>query len=156
MYKLKKSQIALGLAALTIVSTIGIASTTMAAGTVTGTNASPTSTAAHLKLNKNINHKKVPLTAAQIAAMTAKKAAVSAAISANDYNAWVTAVGPNAPILKQVTAANFSTYVQAYNLEVQANALEVQAHTLMTGIGVKGEGFGMMGMGGHMNLDLTK
>jgi hypothetical protein len=155
MYKFKKSQIALGLAALTIVSTIGIASTTMAAGTVTGTNASPTSIAAHLKFNKN--HNKVAPTAAQIAAVTAKKAAVSAAISANDYNAWVTAVGPNAPILKQVTAANFSTYVQAYNLEVQANALEVQARTLMTGIGVKGEGFGMMGgMGGHMNLNLTK
>ena len=150
MYKLKKSHIALGLAALTIVSTIGISSATLAANTVDGINANATSTAAHLKFNKGFNHNKDANSAAQLTALTAKKIAVEAAIKANDYNAWVTAVGSNAPILQKINATNFSSFVQAYNLEQQANAIK-------TSLGLKGEPWGMLGMGnGHMYLNVAK
>jgi hypothetical protein len=78
--------------------------------------------------------------------MEAKKTAEEAALKANDYNAWVTAVGTNAPILKKVTATNFSRYVELYNLRQQEN-------TIATELGlVGGEGQGM-GRGGNFGHD---
>ena len=110
------------MAALVAVSTIGFSSATLAAGkTHNLKNSTTTSTPNYLERGSH----KAP-TATQKATMTAKKAAIDAALTANDYNAWVTAVGPNAPILKKITATNFSSYVQLYNLKVQEKALTTQ------------------------------
>lgn len=81
------------------------------------------------------NHRK--LTSAQLAVVNKNKAAINAALAANDYNAWLTAVGPNSAIAKKITAANFPQLVQIYQLKLQIM-------TLMTNLGLKN---GMM-MGG--------
>jgi len=138
MKKIKKSQLALGIMALTIISTIGISSATLASSPNTG---NATSTAAHLRIeNKHWQNRTENKT--DRAAETAKRAAVVAALKANDYNAWVTAVGPNAPILQKINASNFSRFVEAYNLRQQADAI-------MTELGVN-QG---LGMGGHLELN---
>jgi len=134
----KKSQIALGLMALTIISAIGFSSATLAAGT--GSSGTATSSTTHLI--KHVRNNKTKPTTTQITAMKAKQAAIKAALAANDYNAWVTAVGTKAPILKKINANNFSQYVQAYNLDQQAQ-------TIMTQLGISGG----MGMGGHFGMD---
>lgn len=140
--KIKKSQAALGLTALVVISTVGMASVTLAAGrNHNGNNASATSTA--MRLEKG-NHPE--LTEAQKTEMEAKRSAEEAALKANDYNAWVTAVGANAPILEKITATNFSKYVELYNLHQQESAL-------MTELGLEGNGHGM-GMGRGMGLGL--
>lgn len=145
--KIKKSQAALGLAALIAVSTIGMASATLAAGKTSGTNRTATSTAEHLGRGN-----KVTLTAAQKAEMETKKAemeakktAEEAALKANDYNAWVTAVGTNAPILKKVTATNFSRYVELYNLRQQEKTIATELGL----VGGEGRGMGRGGDFGH-------
>ena len=72
-------------------------------------------------------------------------AAVNAALTNGDYTAWVaaeTALSPNAPILQKITAANFSSYSDAYKLRVQAD-------TILKGLGLTGNmGWGMMGGAG--------
>jgi len=81
-------------------------------------------------------------------AMETKFAAVKTALSAGDYNAWVTAqtaINEDCPLLTKITVDNFSQYVQAYNLRTQAD-------TIMQDLGVDGPGlgdfgFGMMGAG---------
>jgi len=74
-------------------------------------------------------------------AQTTKQAAIDAAIAAGDYNAWVKAVGDKSPLLKKITAANFSQYVQAENLMKQARAIYQQ-------LGIsQGEGLGKGGPG---------
>lgn len=76
-----------------------------------------------------------------------KQTAVQAAIAANDYNAWVIAVGENSPLLSKINKDNFYKLVSAHNLRQQADAL-------MKELGVD-QGFGRgMGMGlglGHIN-----
>ena len=149
--KIKKTPAALGLAALVAVSSIGMASATLAANTSDSSSSSTaTSTALHLGHGKE-RGTKVALTDAQKAEMEAKKTemeakktAEEAALKANDYNAWVTAVGTNNPILKKITATNFSQYVALYNLRQQEQ-------TLATELGLTpGDGHGMgMGMGEH-------
>jgi hypothetical protein len=54
-----------------------------------------------------------------------KQAAVLAALDANDYNAWVKAVGTSSPMLSKINQNNFPQYVQAYNLRKQADAILV-------------------------------
>jgi hypothetical protein len=82
---------------------------------------------------------------AEQTAQTAKQAAIDAAIAAGDYNAWVKAVGDKCPLLKKITAANFSQYVQAENLMKQARAIYLQ-------LGInQGEGAGKGGLGMPLN-----
>ena len=140
--KIKKSQATLGLAALIAVSTIGMASATLAANTSDSSSSSTaTSTTFGFGHGKE-RGTKVALTDAQKAEMEAKKTAEEAALKANDYNAWVTAVGTNNPILKKITATNFSQYVALYNLRQQEQ-------TLATELGLTpGDGHGM-GIGKH-------
>ncbi len=60
---------------------------------------------------------RTPLTAAQIATMKANITAIQTALNNNDYNAWVTAMtvqNPNSPLLKTMTADNFSAYAAKY------------------------------------------
>ena len=81
---------------------------------------------------------KTKLTSAQIAAMKAKQQAIVAALDANDYNTWVTAVGTSSPLLTKINATNFPQYDQAYQLRKQADAI-------MKGLGIQnGQNNGMM------------
>lgn len=52
--------------------------------------------------------------------MEAKREAVESAIEANDYNAWVAAVGDNSPVLEKINQDNFGKFVEAHNLINQA------------------------------------
>jgi hypothetical protein len=62
-------------------------------------------------------------TSAQIAVMKTKQQAIVAALDANNYNAWLTAVGTSSPLLTKINATNFSQYDQAYQLRKQAGAI---------------------------------
>ena len=87
-----------------------------------------------------MDNKNVSRPAISESAMTAKITAIDKAIAANDYSAWVTAVGANSQIAKEVTSAEFPTYVEAHNLMKQAQEK-------LTSIGVthegRGEGWGL-------------
>lgn len=153
--KIKKSQLSLGLIALIAISSIGMASATLAAGKSNTTgNKTASSTAEHLgRGNGNGNGRGLEMKnlteaerTAKQAEMTAKRTAEEAALKANDYNAWVKAVGTNAPILEKITATNFSRYVELYKLREQEK-------TIMTELGLEGNGHGM-GMGRGMGLGL--
>lgn len=84
------------------------------------------------------------------AEMDLKQAAVKAAIVAGDYNAWVAAekaMNEDCPLLSKITAANFSKYIEAYNLRAQADVI-------MKDLGIEGQGMNLgfgagkgMGMG---------
>ena len=144
--KIKKSQAALGLATLVVISSVGMASATLAAGknhSVKNYSSNATSTVEHLGRGGRA------LADTEKTAMTAKRTAEEAALKANDYNAWVTAVGANAPILQKINATNFSRYVEIYNLRQQEN-------TIATELGLNnGDGHGMgMGRGEGMGFGL--
>lgn len=104
------------------------------------------------KIGKQINNQKgnrgrqpVELTAAQKAARQTEMAAVNAALSAGDYNAWVTAVkaqNANNPVLSKITADNFSRYVEANKLRVQADAIMKELGINQPGMGGFGPGRG--------------
>jgi hypothetical protein len=139
--KISKTQLALGITALTVVSTLGISSVTLAAE--------------RLHVNKNVNTTSVTehfgrgnrtLTDAQKTAMETKKTAIEAALKANDYNAWVTAVGVNAPILQKINTANFNSYIQLHNLRQQEDVL-------ITQLGLNGNGEHGLGMGKGLGLN---
>ncbi|MFZ2310261.1 MAG: hypothetical protein WAW11_01835 [Patescibacteria group bacterium] len=138
---MKKTYIALGALALTIITTVGLASTTMAAGRNSNSVNANANGKAHSELNETTRE-------ARRAEMETKRTAVEAAIKANDYNAWVAAVGTSSPMAQKITAANFSRFVEAHNLQTQARAI-------MTELGLEnGEGRGMgMGMGFHQGLE---
>lgn len=140
MKKFNKSYLALGLMALVVVSAVGISSASMAA-TSSDSSINTKTNVSEVKSNigvRNFKHlKKNSNWVANQAAREARKTAINAALKANDYNAWVTAVGPNAPILQKINASKFNRFVEAYNLRQQAQ-------TIMTELGVnKGEGKGM-------------
>ena len=106
------------------------------AATNTTTNDNDNNTSLSTTITKKLkNHRR--LTSAQLTAVNKNKAAINAALAANDYNAWLIAVNPNSAIAKKITAANFSQLVQIYQLRLQMI-------TLMTNLGLKN---GMM-MGG--------
>ncbi|MFA5108997.1 MAG: hypothetical protein WC458_00400 [Patescibacteria group bacterium] len=93
------------------------------------------------------------MTAEQKAAMEAKKTegdvkmnAIKVALTAGDYNAWVTAekaLNANSPILSKISADNFDKYVEANNLRIKAE-------TIMKELGVGGPG---MGNGSGLGMD---
>jgi hypothetical protein len=145
--KIKKSQVALGLAAVVAISSIGLTSSTLAAGRGNGINQSASSTAMHL----GRGNERPALTEAQKAEIEAKKTAEEAALKAGNYSAWVTAVGSDCPMLEKINASNFSRYVELYNLREQER-------TIMTELGIEkenGHGLGK-GMGRGMGLGLQK
>ena len=151
MKHIKKSQLALGLAALTVVSTVGLSSATLAASKTVSTSGSATSTAAHLGANGHHGDKgdRPELTAAQKAEMETKKAefetkktAAEAALKANDYSAFMTAIGTDNPLASKVTEANFSRYVELYNLYQQQQAIITELGLNNGGHGPEGMGFG--------------
>jgi len=86
------------------------------------------------------------------ATMEARRTAVEAAISAGDYDAWVTAEGTNSSLISKVTKDNFAQFVEAHKLMEQAR-------TILEGIGIEagtghGGGLGLgMGLGGGRMLN---
>lgn len=69
----------------------------------------------------------------------AKNDAIKAALDANDYNAWVKAVGEGAPILEKINQDNFSKLVEA-------NGYMEKAQAIMAELSIQGRG--MFGFGG--------
>ncbi len=65
----------------------------------------------------------------------ARRDAVAKAISARDYSAWVTAVGKDSPMAKQVSSDEFATFIEAHNLMMQAQEK-------FKSIGMEERGFG--------------
>jgi len=81
---------------------------------------------------------------AKQAEMEKTRAAVEAAMAANNYEAWVKAVGATHPWVSKITKDNFPKLVEAHNLRQQADQI-------MTDLGIEkgigeGQGFGF-GMG---------
>ena len=85
--------------------------------------------------------------------MAAKIAAMQTAVNSGSYETFSQAVktqfGENSPILKKVTADNFTQFTEAYKLMVQAQekfkAIGLEADSGMIN--------GLMGMGGHGGPD---
>lgn len=134
--KIKKTPAAFGLMALVAISTVGLSSATLAAGrNHFSNNASATSTAMRLEKGNRWE-----LTETQKLEIEKKRTTEEAALKANDYNAWVTAVGVNAPILEKINTTNFSKYVALYNLRQQEKAL-------ISELGLEGNNDRGLGMG---------
>lgn len=137
-----KTKIALGLMALTVISALGLSTVTFAASNDNfGNTASSTSVHSRFGGRNGVNKsdsQKLEMRANRTENET-RREAISKALSANDYNAWVSAVGANAPILQKINASNFSQLVQTHNLNMQAR-------TIMTQLGVDGPGMGMGGL----------
>ena len=116
-----------------------IAAATIMSFTFTQTSQAATVSGSKTKTAMTVKHEvKTKLTSAQIAAMKAKQEAIVAALDANDYNTWVTAVGTSSPLLTKINATNFPQYDQAYQLRKQADAI-------MKGLGIQnGQNNGMM------------
>jgi len=123
---------------------IGLTQTSLAADMNKKTNriSSPTSEARVNGQGKGMNQENRALSETD---RLKKQTAVQAAISANNYNAWVTAVGPNSPMLSKINKDNFYKLVSAHNLRQQADAL-------MEELGITQERGQGRGLGlGHVN-----
>lgn len=89
---------------------------------------------------------------ARKAEMEAKKTAIDAAIAANDYQAWVQAVGSDSPQAQAITADEFPRFIEAYNLAEEGRAKLEQARQINEELGLKpgpGKGPGKMGKFGQ-------
>ena len=120
---MKKKSLISGLAALSVLAITAGATSALAASPNANSNLLPTRFKTHQSEKEG---KK--LTTEQKTTLKAKLAAVDSALAAGDYNAWVkaeTEINAKAPILTKITSANFSQYVQAYNLRKQADAIMV-------------------------------
>ncbi|MBI4778905.1 hypothetical protein HY797_00440 [Candidatus Falkowbacteria bacterium] len=139
---MKKSYIISGVAALVIfaaaASAVSIAS---AAG-----NANENFSGFWKNRGQNSNNLTVEEKTARQAEMQTRITAVKAALDAGDYNAWVKAVGENAPILKQINANNFNRFVEAHKLQEQANGIRQELGVSRGGCLGEGGG-GMHGFG---------
>ncbi len=134
----------------------------LTAGTVSAAANTNTSTTASVKNNQSAMARKgrPELTTEQKAAMEAKRSevetkmtAVRAAITAGDYNAWVTAqkaIDEDCPLLTKITADNFSRYTEAQKLREQAMAIDKEL-----GIEDLGRGGHERGMGLGLRLGKT-
>lgn len=133
---MKKSYIITGITALTIlVAAAGATSTALASGKNGGLGN---------MLGKFKGQIAKDLTDAQKTEIKTKQDAVKAALDANNYTAWVNAVkaaNVNSPLLKKITADNFSRYIEAHKLRTQAN-------TIMTELDLNNGEQGRFGLGG--------
>jgi len=134
-----KKYLVFGIIALTIL--------VSAAGLTTAALASDTSASNGTAFSKIFGQKRErpqALTDAQKSEMQIKIDAVKAALTAGDYNAWVTAVkalNENSQVLEKINSSNFSRYVEV-------NKLQEQSNSILKDLGVEGCGMGIgMGMG---------
>lgn len=135
---------------IAFVAVVGLTQTSFAAGM--NKKGKTASSASEIRTNKKAsstsaikNLRNILNKTANQAGRVKKQAAVEAAITANDYNAWVSAVGTSSPLLSKITSDNFSKLVQVHSLRQQADALAKE-------LGIKqergqGNGFGL----GHTN-----
>ncbi len=65
----------------------------------------------------------------------ARRAAVQEALNNKDYNAWVSAVGEDCPMLEKINEDNFPRLVEAHELKQQAREI-------MEELGIEKKGFG--------------
>jgi len=72
---------------------------------------------------------------------TAKMEAVDKAMAANDYDAWVVAVGKDSPMASKITKENFPKLIEAHNLMKQARE-KMKELGLEDNAGMKGFGGG--------------
>lgn len=77
--------------------------------------------------------------------MQAKWTAIQTAMNNSDYQAWLTAVGSDNPMVKKITVDNFSKLVEAYKLRQQANKI-------MEDLGLGKGDFDGCGMGMRMGM----
>lgn len=105
---------------------------------------------------KNLTEEQKAQMEAKRTEMEANQTEINNAMS-QGYDAWVTAVkkimGESAQILKEVTADNFSKYVEAQGYVDQAKDLMEKARTIYDEIGIKGPGPGMGMERGHGGFD---
>ncbi len=78
---------------------------------------------------------------AKRAEQQAKSEAIKAALEANDYQAWVAAIGEDALILEKINESNFSKLVEAHEYMEQAKGI-------FTELGIERGKFGMGGIRG--------
>ena len=103
--------------------------------------------------NKNLTPEQQSALEIKIQERQAKSTAVQAALDASDYDAWVKAVGADAPILGKINRDNFSKLTEAYNDMKKATSIMSDLGVTGTGKGGMiggffrhmGGGFGMMG-----------
>ncbi|MCK4554685.1 hypothetical protein KAU19_07055 [Candidatus Parcubacteria bacterium] len=69
------------------------------------------------------------------AEMQSKHKAAHTALGANDYQAWVEAVGEDCPMAEKINEGNFNRLVEAHELREQARSI-------MEELGVEQKGFG--------------
>jgi len=77
--------------------------------------------------------------------MESHREAAQVALSNNDYQAWLTAVGDNNPWVEKINENNFSRFVEAHRLMEQANEI-------MAELGIEK---GAFGPGGHRGPGMT-
>lgn len=132
----KKKLILGSIISLALVATVGLASSVLASGKGNLNNSGKFG----FRGNSSEVRQGFPkLTDAQKAELKVKNEAITAALKAGDYNAWVAAVKavhPNSPLLSKITASNFSKYVEVYKLHLQIDAINQE-------LGI-GRGNGMM------------
>ncbi len=149
--KHKKLSLVLGLGTLGVLLTAGLASSALAAGPNAASGKGNNNTLNHLGRGQGMG---MTMTATQRAENMAKReerrqtnsshrVAVEAALKANDYKAFVQAVGESHPILKKVNANNFPRLVELYNLKQQEQkirtdlGLDTANHKNGLGLGLK-------------------
>jgi len=141
------------LLSLTALTALAVTGGTALAATNLRTNQS----ADQAKIGKMNRQRPAELTEAQRAEMVAKQnemkakfAPIEAAITAGDYNAWVTAqkaLDENCPLLAKITKDNFNRYVESFKLRQQAEAID-QELGLERGFGGRHGGVGLgLGLG---------
>ena len=87
---------------------------------------------------------------ARRAEMQSEQEASQAAISANDYDAWVEAVGEDCPMLGKINEDNFSRFVEAHNYMKQGRAIFEELGIERGGFGKFGSHMGKRGFGGKL------
>ncbi len=89
--------------------------------------------------------------------MKAKMAPIAAAITAGDYEAWVTAqkaLDENCPLLSKITKDNFKRYIESFKLRQQTEVIDKELGIDRGFGGRAGLGFGQ-GRGRLVNNNLT-
>lgn len=112
-----KNKLTIGITTLGILATIGAGSFALAASS----DKNPTNINGRGEM-RNFDHVRGEgFGVRDSSEMIAKREAAQAAVEASDYNAWVTAVGEDAPILEKINESNFSRFVEAHNLRKQSS-----------------------------------
>lgn len=153
--KHKKLSLTLGLGALGILLTAGLASAALAAGPNAASGKGNNNSLNHLGRGQGMGLEMSTTQRAEVMAKreerrqanSSHRTAVEVALKANNYQAFVQAVGESHPILKKVNASNFTRLVELYNLKQQEQKI-------MTELGLESPQKGGLGLGMRLGLGL--